>query len=276
MTKQLPAWLALPLLACSGGQAEVDGTIVPLGDDDDDSVRIETGLEGTSVDAAFFAIVAAFAYDEENERFASYAHPDVGLVPMSLTVLLIDSSFMDTGVLDESNSCGVTLSFDGPRENAPWVEPNFGWAGVDVPADATVRDACRFYGVPPDFQGDVAKHVTKWTWGMGIGPLAEDTRQILIDSLPASEWAALEPYAVGASLNSSFLASSGLSESGFYGEGYGIGYEVDGNFQLVLGGTGNPQPIGKEFINMPGGIATGYYESQFLFQPGSALTNEPL
>ena len=276
MSYLLRTFAALCLMSgCSGSDPEDDDGLTPLDTEPLPRDTVDTGLDGSYVDAAFFAVIGSFAYDEDNERFASYAHPDAGLLPMSLTVLLIDSSLMETGVLNEDNSCSVSLEFDGPRDNAPWVESHGGWAGVDVPSDARVRDTCQFYGLPSAFEGDAARHVVKWSWGMGVGPLSDTTRQMLIDSLPASEWAALEPYAVGASLYSNLLTGSGLTEDGYFGDGFGIGYQVDGNFQVVLGGTGNPQPIGKEFINAPGGIATGYYETEFLFQPGTTLTNTP-
>lgn len=267
------------LCACSGDPeiTSTDQPIVPPGGDDDtvELPTADTVIDGSFIDATYFVVLAQFAYDEDNQQFTSYAHPDEGLLPMSVSVLLVDSSVALTGVIDASNSCFVAMELDGTVPNAPWVADTEAWAGFDVPSSATVRDNCQFYGLPSEWEGDVASHVTKWSWAMGVGPLDDSTRNTLEQQLPASEWAALQPFVVGGVSVSDLFSLTGIAEAdGYVGLGIGLGFEVDDSFQIEIGGTGNYQPIESQFINAPGGIATGYYEIEVgLFEPATVLTN---
>lgn len=262
-------FLVLGLAACSGGgdpTAPTDG-----GTTETDPPPEDTGPEGGFVDAAYFAIVARFGWDEGLARHVNFAEPGTGLQPLELEVVLMDTS-VSTGGMDETNHCSVRFLFDGPLPKADWVEPYGAWTGLDVPAGAEVRDGCRFYGLPGEFLGDAAAAVRGWSWGVGVGPLSRTVGETLENSLPASEWAALQPYAVGGVVMSSLFAGSELSEDGFVDAGFSLGYEVDGNFEIVVGGTGNPQPIRQEFVNQPIGVATGVYEVQVgPFTPGTLL-----
>lgn len=268
-------WSALALvgaIGCSGGD---DGTLVPKDDptDTEDTPTTDTGPEGGFVDAAYFAIVARFGWDEDLERHVGFAEPGTGLQPMELEVVLMDTS-VTNGIVDETNTCSVRFRFDASLPKADWVEPHGAWTGLDLPRDAEVVDGCRFYGLPGEFVGDAAAAIGSWSWGVGVGPLSQTVGETLQNSLPASEWAALQPYAVGGVVMSNLFAGSDLSEDGFVDAGFALGYEVDGNFEIVVGGTGNPQPIQKEFVNQPVGVATGVYEVQLgPFTPGTLLAN---
>lgn len=270
----------LGLCACSGkgddGNTRTDGVITnPITDDQPDLPTADTVIDGSYIDATYFLVLSRFAYDEENEQFLSYAHPDEGLISMSLTILLVDSDVVNTGVIDSSNSCFVTMEFDGPLSNAAWVEETDAWAGFDLPSGATVRDNCQFYGLPALWEGDVASHVTKWSWSAGAGPLDDDTRATLEQQLPASEWAALQPFVFGGAFASDLFTLTGIAgDDGYANLGIGLAFEIDGNFQIEVGGTGSFEPIDSQFVNAPGGIATGYYEVEVgLFEPASILTN---
>ncbi|HHO53420.1 MAG TPA: hypothetical protein ENK18_21755 [Deltaproteobacteria bacterium] len=268
----------LLLCACSGdggpSNTTVDGIVPPV-DDGIDVPTADTVIGGSFIDATYFLVTARFAYDESSQQFSSYAHPDDGLQPMSVSVLLVDSDAALTGTVDATNSCFVTMELEGSVSNAPWVEEQEAWAGFDLPAGTTVRDNCRSYGLPSEWGGDVASHVTKWRWSVGVGPLNDETRSTLEQQLPASEWAALQPFVVGGVTLSDLFSLTGLAgDDGYLDLGIGLGFEVDSSFQIEIGGTGNYLPIEAQSINAPGGIATGYYEIEVgLFEPATVLTN---
>ncbi|MBX2796671.1 MAG: hypothetical protein KTR31_03345 [Myxococcales bacterium] len=260
--------------ACSGGDAP------PVLTPQDDITRpppvVETGDTGEEpggrIDAAGAAIFGFFAYDESTQRFVNYGHPDFGLIPSSLEVVFLDSSTA-TDPVDETNSCRVRLELTSPTPNADWVKEELtAWAGFDVPDDANLVDGCANYSLPSEFGGDVGFHVAKWPWGLGLSPITDETVEALEGGLPPSEWAALQPFAVGGSLVNPLFAKGG---SDYTEGGFVLGFEVDGNFQIVLGGTGNPEPILKELINTPDGVATAYYEANYGIAPGTAFTFDP-
>ena len=207
-------FVGLGLPGCSGDGD--DKTILPGTDTDADTDTItgdDTGSTtdtvpdgGVFIDAAAFVITARFAYDPDAQLHTGFAEPGAGLSPISLEVLLIDGDALYSGVLNDQTSCAVTIEVDASLPAAGWVKPNGAWTGFDLP-DGTLRDGCVNYGLPGEFGGDVGSHVAKWSWGAGLGPLDEDLAEELRLGLPPSEWAALEPTAVGGALQSDRRAS---------------------------------------------------------------------
>lgn len=267
---------AAVVAGCSGNDG--DGTISPPTTPtipEDTSAPIDTSPAELAVDAAYFLVTARFAFDATTQQHVEFADPGTGLQPLQLAVTLMDTSIAYTGVLDATNSCEVVLEFPGPKPIASWVAANGAWIGLDVPGDATVRDGCRDYILPSSFAGDPAAAVSQWSWGIGVGPLDEDVEEQLRYALPASEWAALEPYIVGGALVSPLFASTSGGD-GLTTAGFSLAYEVDGNFEIEVGGTGNAIPIPKEDVQgttTGGTVATGYYEvAMGPFTPGAALT----
>ncbi|MEZ4241896.1 MAG: hypothetical protein R3F59_38255 [Myxococcota bacterium] len=276
----LVAWLAAGCSGDGGGKEP----IVPKGDDDDivgdddDTTPLDTAPEGQFLDATGFLVTARFAFDPDNGLHVPYAEPGAGLSPVSLTVTIIDSAALYGGEpLDDRTSCNVTLEADGSVPVAPWVATTGAWTGFDLPAGATVRDTCRFYGLPSGFGGDAGGHVAKWTWGIGVAALPEAVATQIRQSVPPSEWAALEAYLVGAVLRTDVLTGMGATTDGQTDAGYTLGYEVDGNFEIEAGGTGGYRPIlGDDISAGLAGVARGYYEVQLgVFGPGELLTRDP-
>ena len=237
---------------------------------------IETALEGGYVDAAYFLVMARFAYDPDLGMHVGFAEPGEGLSPMQLSVLFLDSPVATNGVTPD-NSCEVTLEIEAPQGQAPWVEAAGAFTGFDVPGDSRVRDRCRGYRLPGDFQGEVGSHVAKWRWGIGVGELDEVVEEQLRQTLPASEWATLEDYILGAVGSSNLFASGGVgTPEGLTTQGYGTAFEVDGNFEISVSGTGNPLPIPAANIDQEVGVARAFYEVQLgPFEPGTFLATEP-
>jgi hypothetical protein len=250
--------------ACSG--PDDDGPIQPPGDDvapppDETGTTEETGIEGGSINPTSWGVTARFAFDQANVEHISYAVPGLGLFPIQLEFMLIDSSWPADPVLDDDTRCLVIFEWDASPGIAKWVEPHGGWTGMDLPSDATVRDQCsEFFGLPSDWTGDAASHLKNWTWGVGVGPMNDYVSDVLRAQLSPSEWAGLEPFAVGGVLNSDFLVNSDISEDGYTDLGYAIAYKVDTNFEISLDGVGGKIPIGKDFINQTPGVTDGYYE----------------
>ena len=158
----------------------------------------------------------------------------------------------------------MALEYDGQLPIAPWVETHAAWTGFDLPATATVRDGCRdYFGLPQALLGNVGPSVAQWSWGIGIGALDPVIGDQIRAQLEPSEWAALEPNIVGGVLISPLFAGAtgATAESdGFTNSGFALGYEVDGNNEVVVGGTGSPIPLAQALIDSETGVATGYYE----------------
>lgn len=269
--------------AVGGCGGHKDGGIVPAGDDDDGFEDTappveDTAPDGTYLDAAFYGIVARFAWDPALGVHVPFAEPGGVPNPIELSVLIIDSDAYSTGVIDETTSCSVTFEADAPLPVASWVAGAGAWIGFEVPPTATIRDTCQFYGMPSEFQGDAAGHVAKWTWGIGIGPLDTYVEQQLSYSLPASQWDAIKDDIVGGYATSSSFATATFAEASVSSFGFGIGYAIDGNFEIDVGGTGNLQPLTAEEVHVDGvdGVARAYYEVQAgPFPMATSLTNEP-
>ncbi len=256
---------AILLGACSGPNDDDEDTSRP--DDtveprpDDTGTTEETGIEGGSLNPTSWAVTARFAFDQPNVEHLSYAIPGVGIAPIQLEFMLIDSSWPADPVLDDDTRCLVFFEWDSSPGIAAWVEPHGGWTGFDLPSDATERDQCsEFFGLPADWSGDAASHLKNWTWGIGVGPMSDYVEDVLRAQLPDSQWAAIEDFAVGGILNTDVLVNSDISEDGFTDLGFAIGFEVDSNFEIVIGGTGSKVPISKDYINQTPGVRTGYYE----------------
>jgi hypothetical protein len=260
---------ALTVLAsCSGGSS--DGDIIPRDSDptiepppDDTGTDTGTTIDGGSIDATFWAVTGRFVFDQESVLHTTYAVPGEGLKPLSIEFMLIDSSWLVNPVLNDTTRCLVRFEWETPTGIADWVEPHFAWTGMDMPPAATVDDQCsKFFGLPAEWNGDAASHLSDWTWGVGVGPLDELVEDTLRNVLDESQFAALEPYLVGGTLDSSFLVGSTLSEDGFTDSGIALGYAVDSNFEVEIGGTGSLVPISNAYVNQDPGVFTGYYEVQ--------------
>lgn len=268
-------WFAFFAVAC-GGDGGPD-TIVPRDTEtidrpDPPPTTTETGVEGSFVDATYYSVTARFGFDPDTQQHVPYAENGEGFSPVQLAVTLIDSSAALDGVLTAENSCEVVLEVDGSMPVASWVAGQAGWVGFDVPAGATVRDRCKNYGLPGAF-ADSSTVVSQWSWGVGIGELSELARETLEQTLPASQWSALEPYAAGA------IGHGTGFTTGYGGEavtsGFARAYQVDGNFEIVVGGTGDPEPIPVEQIHLETGVARAYYEVTLGPFLAVALTQQP-
>jgi hypothetical protein len=261
-------------LGCTGKDPEP--TLLDTLGPPDPTDGIETGFEGGYIDASFFAVIGRFAYDPELQRHVPFAKPGEGIGPMEVSVLIMDGSVAQNGV-NEDNSCEVTLQVGSPQPDAPWVAGSEAWTGFDVPAGSPVDDRCRFYGLPGEFQGDAGSHVSKWGWGVGLSALTLLVEEELRNTMEASEWGALEPYILGGmGFSDIFIGSTAASEAGVTSHGYASAFEVDGNFQIAVSGTGNPIPVPSEGIDQEVGVARAYYEVQLgPFGPASLLTGEP-
>ncbi len=276
-------WKIVPvlLIACSGPDpAGNTDDIVPLPDDTDvppedtGTTEEEEEEDGGYLDAAFFTMLGQFAFDDEAGAFVTWADKELGPQPIRLSVTLIDGKILETGILDAENSCTISLEWDQPIEVAAWAEDEGAWAAFDVPTAAAVDDGCATYRFPGEWNGDPVAAITQWRFGLGLTTLSDETEELLRYQLPASEWAAAEPYVVGGVFQSNLFAAGGLPET--LSDQVGFGYAVDGNFEVEESGTGNPIPIRSEDVETTEGIATGFYEVETgLFSPGNLLTAVP-
>lgn len=258
--------LAMVAAACGG--PDDDGTDVDPTTPPDDTAPVDTAPTGDdyAVDGAFWGVTGRFAFDDERDLHVPYVEPGAGPSPIAIDVVIVDSSIQYTGILDPSTSCTVTLEYDGQLGVAStWVDAHGVWAGFDLPPNPTVKDGCRgYFGLPSEIASDVGAAVAQWTWGIGVGPALDPViEDQLRNTLSPSEWAALEPNIVaGAIVNPIFAAAAtNPSPDGFANSGFALGYEVDGNFEIEVGGTGSASPLTRETIEAAEtGLATGYYE----------------
>lgn len=258
-------WLALA--GCtSGGSTETDrpGT-APT--EHTGTPPEDTGPDGAYLDAAAFTVVARFGWDAATARHRQVADHDQGWRPMELDVVLLDSTALAAGA-DPSNSCAVRFTFTDPQPVAAWGSAHGDWTALDVPPDATVVDGCRFYGLPPVFEGDVAGKVSRFSWGVGLAPLEDEVEYALLYALGSSQWAALEPWAVGGVVRSDALDA----DDGYSPSGYALGFELTDNFEVREDAAGSPVPLPREQVFDGAALATGYYEvSLGTYAPGDAL-----
>jgi hypothetical protein len=271
--------LALLLAACGGSDddpTDTDGTEIP-----EDTSAEETGTTSpdVAIDGAFFGVTGIFAFDDATDQHVPYVVAGGGPAPLSILVTLYDSSVQYSGIVDDTTTCTVSLEHDGSLPIAAWVEAHGAWAGFDLPRGATVRDGCRgVFGLPPEFAGDVGAAVAQWSWGVGVGPIDPYVEEEISGSISPSEWAALEPNLVGGVIISPLFAAATTATTasdGFSNSGFSLGYEVDGNFEIVVGGTGEPNPLPKEVIDSETGVATGYYEVYLGPWTGTAALANP-
>ncbi|MCA9494302.1 MAG: hypothetical protein KC621_30455 [Myxococcales bacterium] len=254
------------LLACAGTPtppAPTDGTpVAHTGLTPED-----TGPEGGFIDAAAFTVRASFGWDASTQRLRTTADHDLGWLPMEIDIVLLDTDALTSGA-DERTSCAVRLLFDEPLEVADWVAGHGAWIGLDAPANATVVDGCRFYSLPGVFHGDVGAAVSRFTWGVSVGPLERGVREALLEDLGKAGWAGLEPYAVGAGVRSDALTEL---EDG-WSPGFAMGFELTDNLERKVDAVGLPVPMLASTIDTPNGPPTGYYQvSLGVFAPGDAL-----
>ena len=82
----------------------------------------------------------------------------------------------------------VREGIDEPQPIASWVDTHGVWTGFDVPANATVRDQCEFYGLPGEFQSDAGAAVSYFHDNDVLGGTGE-LKSVLTDGV----WGTPEP-----------------------------------------------------------------------------------
>lgn len=269
------ALLALGLLVgCTGGTPiGTDNTIPtgPLPKPTTEEPTADTGTEPLDLgpfSPDLFELNAFFAFDEKAVRFSNYAIPDQGLAPIAFGVTFYD--------IARNLGCRVLFQIDGAPTESKWVDKQGAWVGLDVPDDATIVNGCEGYEFPDLFEDQeegVLFHVRKWDWAFGLGQLDPDVSDGLMNSVSPAQWAAIQPFLIGGFFYSNTFADADFAVDGYTDIGTAIGYEVDGNFQIDTDGTGNAIPIPRERVNLPDGVATGYYEADLLLNGAGALTN---
>jgi hypothetical protein len=234
----------LALAACAGDkdEATADET-TPTGDDDD--TIIDTGTESTStelaIDAAFLLVTSTFGYDPATGMASGYEDPSYGPVPLIVSVLLIDSSFEQTGQITEENACAIALVTEDPQPMASFVADAGVWWGFAMPADAEIVNGCEDFELPADFEGDPAGFVAKWSWGVGVSEVDPANLAELEAQLPPTDFAQIEPFLIGTGAWST--AFEGVVNPEGYLQGAGVAYEADDDFALVPDANGQAVTI---------------------------------
>ncbi|MEN0063105.1 MAG: hypothetical protein AAGA48_13200 [Myxococcota bacterium] len=266
---RISGWLWLALVGCSGE--------APPEEEEDPIVGNDTGPDfnppppPSRIDAAVLLFEGFGAWDPEEEMWVSTAEGN-GLAAQSPGVLLtiLDSSF--------ERGCQVFVTTDEPMlPPADWVEDRGTILGFEInPDNAVVIDGCADFELPGEFGGDVGSMAARWTWGLGVAPLNDETRDLLEDSLAASEWDALRDLVVGATLYSNLFTLLDDDED-FFDLATTRGFEMDEKFVVDVGGTGDLQNVDAEDILLKDGeVGRAFYtfESYQGITPATLLTAE--
>lgn len=276
-------------LACS------NNGVIPPDDNDDLSVTSDSAgptvpanpytvvadpdAPAIDIDAAYFSVRSQFVWSEEDALFLPYHDEELGEQSTEVTVWILDSAALDTLEYDESSGCAMRFQIHDAIELPRWPARNSLWAGFDVDpnADVTLIDGCHAASLPESFGDNVADHVARWTWGIGVGELSESTAATLESTLTEEEWDIARPVTVGGTLRSTIIEASDLGDGAIFSEGIAVGYEVEFDDELGLHRLANDESgavvsISTIFVNAVTGVHTGLYEVRMgLFDTGKAL-----
>ncbi len=243
----LPPLLFSLALGCSGGDSKdgtgTDGTgpTASTGDDDDNDDDDDTSYSSTStvvIDAQLLVTGAAFGYDDATGMVVPYIDPQAGPQPITFTVIIGDSSMQyDPNGPTPYNSCRVDFTTTTPQPVSSFMASfDDVWWGIEVPANADVSSDCGLVELPADFGGDPVPHVTKWSWGVGIGELDPAVAQQIEARLSPADWQLYEPLLLGSGGWSDFFENLINDEGVLLGSGQA--YEADDDFAFVLDRAG--------------------------------------
>ncbi len=85
----------------------------------------------------------------------------------------------------------------------------------------------------PDPTFDITERFTRHPWGVGIGPIEDDTAEIIANQVP--EWTG---FAVGSGFYSDFLAETAIDTGGFHSADLALPIQVDATFSTVVDNQG--------------------------------------
>ncbi|MCA9489260.1 MAG: hypothetical protein KC621_05040 [Myxococcales bacterium] len=225
---------------------------------------------------AFGIDAATFAVDDQG-RAAPYTTTS-GIVPVTITVLLVDATVNDG--LTAQNSCHVTFRGAQPLAPATWAAGTAAYAGWSLDDQMAVSDDCGDKTFPPGWEAGPAAVLAQWEIGFGLGTL-DPAVEGLLPEFFGTGWEELAPYVAG---------------GGYYWEGlvaiddlpledwldgwvdtsvvYGYALEPDLSLKLVGG-----QPVTLEADTLfPGGqpvVARYDLQSTTLLTPARLLLDAP-
>jgi len=248
-----------------GGKGNKKTDVDNLGGDTDDS-------DWPGFNPKYFGVsTVSFGFDFENlQAVPVVTQNEAGnpvLIPISLTVLLLEAEAAETGNFMDGNHCEVIMTRTEPLPYADWTGDAGAWFAFEMPGSTGESDCHVLEFDPDDWGNEPLEHVTKWTWGAGINALTPDAVALLGD-----EYETIEPWVQGGGSYWEALPEFGdakdpegvpiYDEDGYIDVGITFAYQVDDAFNLVFD-DGEKVLIPASEVAQPNDNAlTAYYEVQ--------------
>jgi len=205
------------------------------------------------------------------------------VIPITVSVLLLDSEAASSGALTDENHCEVVMTSTDTLPVSAWAGGSGAWFAFEL-TESVGTTTCGSLDFDPSVWGDdaVHTHVTKWAWGAGLNDLTVDAVDIMGDQYPA-----LEPWVQGGGFYWEELPDfvdakdpEGIARydaDGYVDAGITFAYLLDEEHRLAQDG-GEKVLIPAESVLQPyDEVATAYYEVQMgrFLSPAHRLTMTP-
>ena len=251
------------LLACQSGPTSTSNPT------EGQTEPSDTGfVPGDFIPYAFAIRTFSFGYDPvENQAFPVRVVSEDGsevLRPIQLDIHLVNQGVVDGAALNETNHCIVTLKRSTPISVAPWL-PETG-AGFAFQAEGWEHSHnCGALGFSSNWGPYPPKHVVKWAWGAGLGPVSGDAKAIMGD-----DWPLFEPWVVGSGYYWERLpdlvmgteTTELFDPDGYVDAGIAYAYEIDDEDRLTLATDGSQVLLPASIQPADGPPARAWYEAQ--------------
>ena len=206
------------------------------------------------------------------------------VLPITLTVLILDQEAAESGELTAFNHCEVVMTSVNTLPMASWTEPAGAWFAFEISASLG-STTCQTLSFDPSVWGDdgIHLHVTKWTWGAGLNGLTEDA----IEGL-GQTYDAMVPWVEGGGyyweeiprFTDADEAEGELpyDPDGYLDSGITFAYAVDQeSLTLVMEEGEKVLRPASSMMAGDGGVATAYYEVQVnrFLSPAQLLVETP-
>ena len=237
---------------------------------------------------AYFGVsTASFGYDAQRQVAVPIVYVDdegdEAVLPISISVLILDQEAASSGELTESNHCEVVMTSMDTLPMASWTDAAGAWFAFELSASLGSTSCQTLSFDPSVWGGGVHSHVTKWVWGAGLNALTDDAIQGL-----GQTYEAMVPWVEGGGYYWEALpdftdaddVEGGLpfDEDGYLDSGITFAYAVEeDSLTLVLEEGEKVLRPATTMWEADGRVATAYYEVQVnrFLSPAQLLVDTP-
>ena len=203
----------------------------------------------------FGILLAEFGYDADSGEMRSFSF-DGTEYDARIVAYAYNSSTGDGCIVEASFGSPVAVSESG------WVGSNALFVGFVAPEDATIDSSdCDAQLEDANWiafmQGGFLQSAAGSTLGFGVGDLSADAADI---AAGRTYWASEEPFAMGGGWYWELLEGATFANAGYMSDGVAFGFEVDGDFGILVDGDGVAVRLDPAGAVDPGtGLVSGYY-----------------